>query len=78
MMIGRLQFPFRERTATAVLEEDGRWRCPEVPAVVRVLDILYSPARDGQPDVGPPARHHLDAAARWLRGTVEAEALGRN
>lgn len=69
IMIGRLRFPYRERTASAVLHEDGRWQCPEVPSLVRVLDALFSPRRDGR-----LAGHHLHAAARWLKGTVEADA----
>lgn len=72
-MIGRLRFPFRERTASAVLHEDGRWQCPEVPSLVRVLDTLYSPGRDGHPADGQRASRHLHAAALWLKGTVEAD-----
>jgi len=73
MMIGRLRFPYRQRTAEAVLSEDGRWHCPEVPALVRVLDTLYSPRRDGLDAEGQFGRRHLDNAARWLKGTVETE-----
>jgi hypothetical protein len=74
-MIGRLRFPYRQRTAEAVLEEDGRWQCPEIPSLVRVLDTLYSPRRDGPSGADQRARrHHLHAAARWLKGTVEADA----
>ena len=72
-MIGRLRFPYRQRTAEAVLHEDGRWQCPEVPSLVRVLDTLYSPRRDGSSVDGRRARRHLQAAARWLKGTVEGE-----
>ena len=79
-MIGRLHFPYRHRTAEAVLDEDGRWRCPEVPSLVRVLDTLYSPRRDGPSPDGQRARRHLHAAARWLKGTVEGDpsAVARN
>ncbi len=73
-MIGRLRFPYQHRTAEAVLLEDGCWECPEVPALVRVLDTLYSPTRDDPSADGSPGRRHLLAAARWLKGTVEAEA----
>jgi hypothetical protein len=69
MMIGRLRFPYRQHTAEAVLLDDGRWECAEVPALVRVLDTLYSPRRDGS---RRPNRH-LHDAARWLKGTVETE-----
>ncbi len=76
MMIGRLRFPYQQRTAEAVLLDDGRWECPEVPSLVRVLDTLYSPRRDGS----KRPNRHLHLAARWLKGTVEAEsdAAGRN
>ena len=71
-MIGRLRFPYRQRTAEAVLLEDGRWQCPEVPSLVRVLDTLYSPRRDAScPLDGHRAERHLHDAARWLKGTVE-------
>ncbi len=82
MMIGRLRFPYRERTAEAVLLDDGRWECPEVPSLVRVLDALYSPGRDGSCSTGSPrTSRHLHAAARWLKGAVDADSLedhGRN
>jgi hypothetical protein len=73
IMIGRLRFPFQKRTASAELLEDGRWRCPEIPSLVRVLDTLYSPRRDGHPADSQRARRHLHAAARWLKGTVETD-----
>jgi len=73
-MVGQLRFPFRERTATAILNEDGMWHCAEVPSLVRVLDAFYSPRRDGLPvDGGQLSRRHLHAAARWLKGTVEGD-----
>jgi hypothetical protein len=75
MTIGRLRFPYQQRTAEAVLEDDGRWQCPEVPSLVRVLDILYSPRRDGSAAAADEhrARRHLHAAAQWLKGTVDSE-----
>lgn len=75
MMIGRLRFPYRESTAEAVLLDDGRWECPEVPSLVRVLDALYSPRRDGTSAASQRPSRHLDAAARWLKGTVEADPI---
>ncbi len=71
-MIARLHFPYRQRLAEAVLQEDGRWCCPEVPSLVRVLDALYSPGPEGSPSDRPRAIGHVQAAARWLKGTVEA------
>ncbi len=72
-MIGRLRFPYRQSTAEAVLDEEGRWQCPEVPSLVRVLDTLYSPRRDGSTADDKRASRHLHAAARWLKGTVESD-----
>ena len=46
----------------------------QFPALVRVLNALYSPRRDDLPADGRRARRHLDAAARWLKGTVEADS----
>jgi hypothetical protein len=73
MTIGRLRFPYQQRTAEAVLHEDGRWQCPEIPSLVRVLDALYSPRRDGTTADEQRARRHLHDAARWLKGTVDSE-----
>jgi hypothetical protein len=70
-MIGKVLFRFRGRPAEAVLHEDGCWSCVAVPSLVEPLDILYSPHREGLAADGPSGRHHLDAAARWLRGAVE-------
>ena len=74
MMIGRLRFTYRQRTVEAVLHEDGRWQCPEIPSLVRVLDTLYSPRRDGSANDEQRVRRHLHNAARWLKGTVDSEA----
>lgn len=73
IMIGRLRFPYRQSTAEAVLQEDGRWQCPEVPSLVRVLDTLYSPRRDGSHGDRQTSTRHLHAAAQWLKGTVESD-----
>jgi hypothetical protein len=72
-MIGRLRFPYRQRTAEAVLDEDGHWQCAEIPSLVRVLDTLYSPRRDGTQADSQRAARHLHDAARWLKGTVETD-----
>ena len=72
-MIGRLRFPYRQSIAEAVLDEDGRWQCTEIPSLVRVLDALYSPRREGSPSDARPASRHLHDAARWLKATVETD-----
>jgi hypothetical protein len=65
-MIGLIRFTFRGGIAEAVLSNDGYWSCAAVPCLVRPLDILYSPNWEGL----SAGRRHLEAAARWLEGTV--------
>lgn len=67
-MIGMIQFGFQGGTATAVLMDDGCWRCTAVPCLVHPLDILYSdgPSREGR----LAGQRHLREAARWLKGEV--------
>ena len=64
-MLGMIRFGFRGGFADAVLGNDGCWRCTAVPCLVRPLDTLYSPNF-----VGLTGRRHLEAAARWLNGSV--------
>jgi hypothetical protein len=69
-MIGKVQFAtHRGDPAEAVLDETGRWHCERMPVLVRVLDALYDP-RTGGIDPGSRANEQLEAAARWLKGTV--------
>ena len=65
-MIGMIRFDRRGGIAEAVLGDDGCWSCATVPCLVRPLDILYSPNRDGR----PAGRRHLEEAAHWLKGVV--------
>jgi len=69
-VIGRIRFAFRGAIAEAVLEDSGCWSCTAVPCLVRPLEIQYGPNRDGR----PTGQRHLEAAARWLRGTIVSGA----
>ena len=48
-MIGMIRFDLRGGLAEAVLGYDGCWSCAAVTCLIRPLDILYSPSRDGRP-----------------------------
>lgn len=65
-MIGMIRFHLRGGLAEAVLGDDGCWSCATVPCLVRPLNILYSPNRDGR----PAGRPHLEEAAHWLKGVI--------
>ena len=70
--IGVVHFPtHRGEPAEAILGGDGRWRCPQLPVLDRVLNILFDPARGGRE--GQPFGHQgFRNVAAWLKGaTVE-------
>ena len=70
-MMGTVRFStHRGESAEAYLDESGRWHCPRVPVLVRVLDALYDPRR-AESEFDEPERAQLLAAARWLKGSVE-------
>lgn len=65
----------RGERAEAILDRHGRWRCPKLPVLDRVLNILYEPRRVGQG--GAPSGHEaLGRVAAWLKGTVEVSSDG--
>ena len=70
-MTAKVSFNFDGNPAVAVLGDDQKWSCVEVPHIARALNALYSyrgPA-DGQ------AGHRAATeAAEALGGTVEFEA----
>jgi hypothetical protein len=69
-MIGEVRFTIRGgEPAQAILDETGRWHCPRVPSLVRVLDALYDPRRGDHGD-GPFGHAELEAVAAWLKGTA--------
>ena len=72
-VIGVVVFPtHRGERAEAILDGEGRWRCPKLPVLDRVLNILFEPKRVGQ---GGKAfgKEALERVAEWLKGRVVAE-----
>lgn len=61
----------RGERAEAILDDQGRWRCPELPVLDRVLNILFEPREGATADVsaGHDALHRV---AAWLKGVVQA------
>lgn len=56
--------------AEAILDGEGRWRCPELPVLDRVLNILYEPGRVPRGDL-PFGYAELIRVAEWLRGVAK-------
>jgi hypothetical protein len=55
--------------AEAILDLEGKWRCPKLPVLDRVLNALHKPKRDAT--VAMPFGHHeLIRVAAWLKGVV--------
>ena len=73
-MIGLVRFrTHRGEPAEAILDQGGRWRCPRLPVLDRVLNILYAPG--DRPTNGTPFGHaELHRVAAWLKGTAEPGA----
>lgn len=69
-IIGTVVFrTHRGETAEAILDREGRWRCPRLPVLDRVLNILYEPGR--LPGGNLPYGHaELFRVAGWLKGEV--------
>jgi hypothetical protein len=58
----------RER-AEAILDSEGRWQCPRLPVLDRVLNTLHAPRR-GE---GPFGQAELARVAAGLRGEGRAD-----
>lgn len=69
-IIGVVVFPDRRGgQLEAILDDRGRWSCPRLPVLDRVLNILYEPGRvDG--GASPFGHRALIQAAEWLKGEV--------
>lgn len=66
--IGIVRFPtHRGEPAEAILDGDGRWRCPQLPVLDRVLNALYDPSRKGHSGDGF-GYAEVQAVASWLKG----------
>ncbi len=75
-IIGKVIFAtHRGERAEAILDVEGHWRCPRLPVLDRVLNILFDPTRETMV-VAPFGHDALRRVADWLKGVVEAEPTG--
>ena len=65
----------RGERAEAILDVEGHWRCPRLPVLDRVLNILFDPRREGM-EVAPFGHDALRRVADWLKGVVRVEPIG--
>lgn len=69
-MIGEVVFlTHRKERAVAILDDEGRWHCPKMPVLDRVLNLLYEPKRFAKGGL-PFGYGALIEAAHWLKGEV--------
>ncbi len=59
----------RGERAEAILDAEGRWRCPRLPVLDRVLNILFEPKR-GSTGLASFGHAELDRVAAWIKGRV--------
>ena len=59
----------RGELAEAILDGEGRWRCPRLPVLDRVLNILFEPGREARGGI-PFGHAELDRVAAWIKGRV--------
>ena len=75
-ILGLVTFPGRRgERAEAILDVEGRWRCPKLPVLDRVLNILFAPGSEAI-RVSPFGHDELERVAAWLNGTVRARPTG--
>ncbi len=67
----------RGERAEAILDGEGHWRCPRLPVLDRVLNILFDPTRE-ETRVAPFGHDALRRVAGWLKGDVQIEPTGAN
>ncbi len=60
----------RGERAEAILDCEGRWSCPMLPVLDRVLNILFEPGRLASGEA-PTGHEELDRVAAWLNGRVQ-------
>jgi len=65
----------RGERVEAILDVEGRWRCPRLPVLNRVLNILFDPTREGMGGA-PFGQEALRRVAAWLKGVVQAGPTG--
>ncbi|WP_169977785.1 hypothetical protein [Tautonia rosea] len=69
-ILGKVVFQtHRGEPAEAILDHQGRWCCPQLPVLDRVLNILYEPGRVPGGNL-PFGYAELIRVAAWLKGHV--------
>jgi hypothetical protein len=59
----------KKEQAEAILDVEGRWRCPKLPVLDRVLNVLYEPKRVAGGAL-PFGHAELIRVAAWFKGVV--------
>lgn len=68
--IGKVVFlTHKKEEAEAILDGEGRWRCPKLPVLDRPLNALYEPGRFPRGDM-PYGYAAMIQVAAWLKGEV--------
>ncbi|WP_145275026.1 hypothetical protein [Tautonia plasticadhaerens] len=62
----------RGERAEAILAGEGRWCCPGLPVLDRVLNALHGPSHD-RGGVEPFGHAELARVAAWLKGEVRTQ-----
>jgi hypothetical protein len=60
----------KKEQAEAILDGEGKWHCPKLPVLDRVLNILHEPREDAAGDM-PFGHAELIRVAAWLKGRVK-------
>ena len=77
VVIGRVAFlTHRKEPAEAILDGEGRWRCPGLPVLERPLNALFAPDRQAPGD-SPFGYDVLIRVASWLKGEVRQSGTFR-
>ena len=68
--IGTVVFLDHKKQPTeAILDSQGKWRCPRLPVLERVLNVLYEPGRE-EADRLTFGHSALIRVAKWFKGEV--------
>ena len=59
----------KKEQAEAILDGEGKWRCPKLPVLDRVLNALHEPRRDAESDM-PFGHAELIRVAAWFKGVA--------
>jgi hypothetical protein len=72
-MIGTIEVPVLGTQITATLEDDGKWVCPDVPALEAYLNTWWAP--EDRPALGRFGIAYLIDAAKRLEGTAHFQEV---